>query len=133
VKTHPTGFIWINIARCKHVRAIGFGEGGGSALPFGTHHVDGGVWNAEVCACASRTRPWRGIRRKLGSEIIRNEVMVNIYRQTPHKSPHEVSRIRQVLLGTMARLCRNNAKIKIIHREFDCKYLKSIVDAFDAQ
>jgi hypothetical protein len=41
VKTHPTR-VWINIARRKHVRAIGFGEGGGSALPFGTHHVDDG-------------------------------------------------------------------------------------------
>jgi hypothetical protein len=27
-----------------------------------------------------------------------------MYRQTPHKSPHEVSRTRRVLLGTAAQL-----------------------------
>jgi hypothetical protein len=54
---------WINGARCRWARAIGFSEGRGPTSPFGTHHVDGGVWNAWVCACASRTRPTRGTRR----------------------------------------------------------------------
>jgi hypothetical protein len=64
--------------------------------------------------------------------ISRNEELVNIYRQTPYKSRHEVSRIRPVLLGTSAQLCRNNSGIKIIHRFFfEC--LNSGVDAFDAR
>jgi hypothetical protein len=46
--------------------------------------------------------------RVLGLEVSRNEELVNMYRQTPHKSPHEVSRIRRVLLGTAAQLYRNN-------------------------
>jgi hypothetical protein len=36
--------VLINGARSK--RAIDFGEGRGLALPFGAHHVDGGVRNA---------------------------------------------------------------------------------------
>jgi hypothetical protein len=40
--------------------------------------------------------PTRGTRRELGSEINENEDLINIYRQTPRKSPHEVSRIRRV-------------------------------------
>jgi hypothetical protein len=51
----------------------------------------------------------RGTRRELSAEVSRNEELVNIYRQTPHKPPHEVSRIRWVLLGTAAQLCRNNS------------------------
>jgi hypothetical protein len=52
----------------------------------------------------------------LGSEISRNEELIDIYRHTPHKSPHEVSRNRLVLLGTTARLCRNDdAEIETIH------------------
>jgi hypothetical protein len=39
-------------ARYEWAKAIGFGEGRGLAWPFGTHHVDGGAWNAWVCACA---------------------------------------------------------------------------------
>jgi hypothetical protein len=119
VKTHMTQ-VWINIARCKHARAICFGEGRGPIWPFGmewirilpskhalisnpettkkcirlvhewsriysdswvrtllllagftplgrlafgTHHVDGGVWNDWVCAYANHTRPTRGTRR----------------------------------------------------------------------
>jgi hypothetical protein len=100
--------VWINTARCKHSRAIGLGEGRGPTRPLGTHHVDGGVWNAWVCSCANNTRPTRGTRRELGSEVNKNEELVNIYRQTPHISPHEVSRIRWVLLGTAAELWRNN-------------------------
>jgi hypothetical protein len=70
---------------------------------LGTHHGDGGVWNAWVCsACATR-----GTRREMGLLIGRNEELVNIYRQTPNKSPHEVSRPRRVLLGTSTQLCRN--------------------------
>jgi hypothetical protein len=92
--------VWINTARYKHSRTIGFGEGRGPTWPLGTHHVDDGVWNAWICACANHTRPTRGTRRQLGSEISRNEKLANIYRQTPHKSPHEVSRIRRVLLCT---------------------------------
>jgi hypothetical protein len=88
-KTHTTQ-VWINTARFKHARAIGLGEGRGPTLPLGTHHVDGGVWNSWVCACANHTRPMRGARRELGSEISRNEELVNIYRQTPHQSNHEV-------------------------------------------
>jgi hypothetical protein len=102
-KPHMTQ-VWINIARCKLARAIGLGEGRGRPWPLGTHHVDGGVWNTWVCACAQYTRPTRGTRRELGSEVSRNdEELVNIYRQTPHKSPHEVSRIRWVLLGIVVR------------------------------
>jgi hypothetical protein len=41
-KTHMTQ-VWINIARCKYVRAIGLGEGRGPTWPLGTHNVDGGV------------------------------------------------------------------------------------------
>jgi hypothetical protein len=48
-------------------------------------------------------------RRELGLKISRNEELLNIYRQTPHKLPHEASRIRRVLLGTAAQLCRNIA------------------------
>jgi hypothetical protein len=113
--THMTQ-VWVNTARCKHARAIGLWEGRGPTWPLGTHHVDGGVWNAWVCACANHTRPTRGARRELGSEFSRNEELVNTYRQTPHKSPHEVSRIRcWVLLGTAAQLCRNNLKMKVVH------------------
>jgi hypothetical protein len=112
--------VWIKTVRCKHARAIGFGEGRGPTWPLGTHHVDGGARNAWVCACAKHTRPTRGTRRELGSEISMNDELVNIYRQTPHKSPHEVSRIRRVLLGTAAQLCRNKAKTKSIYRKFVC-------------
>ena len=71
--------------------------------PLWTHHVDGGVWNAGVCALASHTRPTRGARRKLGSAVNRtDEELVNMYRQTPLKSSQEVSRLRWVLLGTTA-------------------------------
>jgi hypothetical protein len=105
-KTHMTQ-VWINTARYKHARAIGSGEGRVPTWPLGRHHVDGGVWNAWVCACANHTRPTRGTCRELGSEVSRTEEMVNIYLQAPHKSPHEVSRIRLVLLGTAAKLCGN--------------------------
>jgi hypothetical protein len=64
VKTLMTQ-VWINNARCEHARAIGLGEGQGPTWPLGTHHVDGGVWNALVCACASHTRPTRGTSREL--------------------------------------------------------------------
>jgi hypothetical protein len=106
-KTHMTQ-VWTSAARCKHARAIGLGEGRDPSSPLGTHLVDGGVWNAWVCACANYTRPTRGTRRELGSEVSKNEELVNIYRQSLHKSPHEVSRIRWVLLGIAAQLCRNN-------------------------
>jgi hypothetical protein len=105
-KTHMTQ-VWINTARCKHARAIGSGEGRGPTWPLGRHHVDDGVWNAWVCACANYTRPTRGTRRRLGSVISSNEELVNINQQTPHKLPHEVCRIRRVLLGTAAQLCRD--------------------------
>jgi hypothetical protein len=85
--------------------------GAKSNWPSGTHHVDDGVWNAWVYACANHTRPTRGTRRELGSDVNRNEELVNIYRQTPHKSPHEVSRIRWVLLGTAAQRFRNICKL----------------------
>jgi hypothetical protein len=107
-KTHMTQ-VWINTARYKHARAIGLGEGRGPTWPSWTRHVDGGVWNAWACACANHTRPTRGTRRELGSEVSRNKELVNTYRQTPHKSPHEVSRIRWVLLGNAPQLCRNNS------------------------
>jgi hypothetical protein len=105
-KTHMRQ-VWINTARCTHARAIGLGEVRGPTWTLEMHHVDGSDWNAWVSACANHIRPTRGIRRKLGSEVSRNEDLVNIYRQTPHQSPQEVSRIRWVLLGTAARLCRN--------------------------
>jgi hypothetical protein len=67
--THMTQ-VWINTARRKHARAIGLGVGRGPTWPLGTHHDDdGGVWNAWVCACANHTRPTRGKRGELGSEI----------------------------------------------------------------
>ena len=100
--------IFANKKKRKHARAIGLGEGRGPTWPLGTHHVDGGVWNAWVCACANHTRPTRGTRRELGSEVNSNEELVNIYRQTPHKSSQEVSRLRWVLLGTAAQRCRNS-------------------------
>jgi hypothetical protein len=106
-RTHRTQ-VWIHTARRKHARAIGLGEGRGPTWPLGTHDVDSGVWNAWVCACANHTRPTRGTRRELGSEVSRTDKLVNTYRQNPHKSPHEVSRIRWVLLGTAAQLCRNS-------------------------
>jgi hypothetical protein len=69
VQTHIMQ-VWINTTRCKHARQIGFGEGRGPTWPLvGTHHVDGGVWNAWVCACANHTSPTRGTRRELCSEI----------------------------------------------------------------
>jgi hypothetical protein len=85
--------VWTNNARCKHAREIGLGEGRGPSWPLGTHHVDGGVWNAWVFACVNNTRPTRGTRRELGLEVSINEEFVNMHRQTPHRSPHEVSRI----------------------------------------
>jgi hypothetical protein len=100
--------VWINTARCEDASAIVLGEGRGPTWPFGRHHVDGGVWNAWVCACANHTRLTRRTRRELGSEISRSEELVNSYRKTLHKSPLEVSRIRRVLLGNAAQLCRNN-------------------------
>jgi hypothetical protein len=124
--------VWINTARCKHARAIGLGEGRGPTWPPWTHHVDGGVWNALVCACANHTCPTRGTRRELGSEVSRNEALVNPYRQTTHNSPHEGSRIRWVLLGTAAQLCRNNLHITKIHMEMICGVLSSTVNVFDA-
>jgi hypothetical protein len=100
--THATPALLSN-ARCKYARAIGLGERRGPTWPLGTHHVDGGVWNAWVlCTCANHTRPARGTRRELGSEISRNEELVNEYRHIRHKSPHEVSLIRRVLLGNAA-------------------------------
>jgi hypothetical protein len=39
----PLTRVWINTKRCKHSRAIGFGEGRGPTWPLGTHHVDGGA------------------------------------------------------------------------------------------
>jgi hypothetical protein len=77
-KTHMTQ-VWINTGRCKHARVIGLGEGRGPTWPLRTHHVDAGVCNAWVCACANHTRPTRGKRRELGSEVNRNEELVNIY------------------------------------------------------
>jgi hypothetical protein len=72
-KTHITQ-VWISSARCKHARVAGLGEGRGSTWPLGTHHLDGGAWNAWVCACANHTRPTRGTRRELGSEVSRNKI-----------------------------------------------------------
>jgi hypothetical protein len=76
-KTYMTQ-VWISTARCKHARPISFGEGRGPNWPLGAHHVDGGVWNAWVCACANNTHPMRGTRQKLGSEINRNEELGNV-------------------------------------------------------
>jgi hypothetical protein len=45
-KTHMTQ-VWIYIARSKHARATGFGEGRGPTWPLGTHHVDSGVWQVD--------------------------------------------------------------------------------------
>jgi hypothetical protein len=87
-KAHMTQ-VWINTTRCKHARAIRLGEGRGPTWALGTHHVDGGVWNAWVCASANHNLPTRGTRRELCSEINMNEKLVDIYRQTPHKSPHD--------------------------------------------
>jgi hypothetical protein len=111
--------VCISTARCKH------GAGRGPTWTLGTHHVDGGVWNAWVRACANHTCPTRGTHRELGSEISRTEELVNMYRQAPHKSSHEASRIRRVLLGIAAQLCRNNAEIKIIHRKYAWECLNS--------
>jgi hypothetical protein len=58
-----------------------------------------------------------GMRRNRGGlEISRNEELVSIYHQTPHKSPDEVSRIRRGLLGIAALLCRNISEIKIFNK-----------------
>jgi hypothetical protein len=115
-KTHMTQ-VRIDNARCKHARTIGLGVGRGPTWPLWKHHIDGGVWNAWVCACNNHTRPTRGTRRELGSEVSRNDELVNMYPQTTHKSPHEVSRIRWVLLGTAAQLCWNNVYVEIIHNK----------------
>jgi hypothetical protein len=131
VKTHITQ-VWINTARCKYARAIGLGKRRGPTWPLGTHHVDIGVWNAWFCACANHIRPTRGTRRELGSKISCNDELVNIYRQTPHKSPHEVSRILWVLLVTAAQLYRNNSYTQIIQIKFKCGCMNSGVGAFDA-
>jgi hypothetical protein len=56
---------WISIARYKWARAIGFSEVQGPSWSFGTHHVDGGVWNAWVFGCANFTRPTRSTRREM--------------------------------------------------------------------
>jgi hypothetical protein len=96
------------------------------------HHLDGDVWNAWVCACANHTRPTRGTRRELGSGIIRNESLVDEYRQTSHKPTYDVSRIRRTLLGIAAQLSRNNAEIEIIHIDFVYGFLNSKANAFDA-
>jgi hypothetical protein len=72
VKTHMTQ-VWIDIARIEQTTAIGFGEGRGPTWPLGTHHVDGGIWNVWVCACANHSHLTRGTRRELGSEISWNE------------------------------------------------------------
>jgi hypothetical protein len=124
--------VWINTVRCEHARAISSGEERGPTWPLGTHYGDGGDWNAWVCASANHARPTSGTRRELGSEISRNEELVNTYRQTPQKSPHEVSRIRRVSLGTAAQLCRSNAEVKIIKLKIVCAFLNSGVGAFDA-
>ena len=92
-KLHITR-VWVDNARLKHARALGLGKGRGATWALGTHFGDGGVWNAWVCACANHTRPARGKRREIGSEVSRNEQCVNIYRQAPHKSPDKVSRSR---------------------------------------
>jgi hypothetical protein len=52
--------VWMSNARCKHARAIGLGEGRGLPWPLLMNHVNGGVWNAWVYACANHTRPTRG-------------------------------------------------------------------------
>jgi hypothetical protein len=124
--------VWINTAHCKHARAIGVGKGRGPTWPLGPHDVGGGVWNAWVCACANHARPTRGARPELGSKISRNKELVKMHRQNPHKSPHEVSRIRRVLLRTAAQLCRNILEIKIIYRKKVCGCLNSNISAFDA-
>jgi hypothetical protein len=59
-KKHMTQ-VWTCYARCEWARATSFRRG--PTWPFGKHHVDGGVWNAWVCACASHTRPTRGTGR----------------------------------------------------------------------
>jgi hypothetical protein len=130
VKTHMTQ-VWINIERCKWAVAIDFGEGRGPTWPFGMHHVKGGVWNAWVCACANHTRHTRSTRQNLGLQFSRNEELVNMSRQIPHKSPHEVSRIRRVLLGAAAQLCRNIVEIGIIYRNFVCECLNQRVGALN--
>jgi hypothetical protein len=63
-KTQMT-HVWINTAYRRHARVIGLGEGRGPTWALGTHHVDGGVWNAWVCACANHTRPAHGTRGEL--------------------------------------------------------------------
>jgi hypothetical protein len=128
-KTHMTQ-VWINTARSKYARAIGLREGRVPTWPLGTHHVDRGVWNAWICACANHTRPTRGTRRELGSEINGNEEVVNIYRQTPHKPPHEVSRIRRVLHECLAlRLSFAGKMRKLTNSQKTC--LNSGVNEFD--
>jgi hypothetical protein len=64
---------------------------------------------------------------------LRNNKLVNIYRQTPQKTPHEVSQIRRVLLGNAARLCRNIAEVIIIYRNFICWCLSSKLDMFSTR
>jgi hypothetical protein len=71
-----------------------------------------GMLGYVLVSCAYHTRLTHGTRRKLGSEMSRIW-QTHIYRQALHKSPHEVSRIRRLLLGTVAQLCG----IKINHRK----------------
>jgi hypothetical protein len=121
---------WINSARYRWARAIGFGEGRGPTWPLGSYQVDGGQWNAWVCACANHTRPTHGTRRDLGLEVSKNAELVNTYRQTPHKSPHEESRMRRV--GMAAQLCRNIPENKIFQKNILCLYLTPKTGALDA-
>jgi hypothetical protein len=67
-KTHMTQ-VWINTARCKHARVIGLREGRGPTRPLGTHHVDGGVWNACMCICQPHPpHAWHASGVWLGSQ-----------------------------------------------------------------
>jgi hypothetical protein len=53
-------------------RLLGFSDGRDPTWPFGTHSVDGVVWNVWVRACANHTLPTRGTCRELGLKVSSN-------------------------------------------------------------
>jgi hypothetical protein len=57
---------------------------------------------------------------------------MTIYRQVPHKSPHEVSRTRRVLLGTAAQLYRNISEHTITRQNPICEFQNPCMRALDA-
>jgi hypothetical protein len=120
-KREKTRKMQVVIDRALNLWAIGIDEGRGLALPWRTQHVYGryvvfGMLDWSICSC-HHIRPLRGSRGDLTLQNGRSEEWANMYRHAPHKSPHDVSSIRRVLLGTAAQFCRNSEEKHIIRRK----------------